>query len=494
MMRLGEEMMRRYLVVADETVGGKPLLAEIGARHGAGQSRFLVLVPARVPKEGMTWTEFEARALAEDRLERVLNHLRELGVQGDGQVADADPFLAIEDALREEQFDEVILSAPSKRSGWMKPDLPGKLEATFGLPVTYVPGEREAAVRETALMRISLFAGLPKRHLRSLAKLTMVHSFREGTAIVEEGSLDESDLYTILDGRVKVNIGDRTVDHLSVGDIFGETSMLAPGPRTASVIAEAPTRCLRLPGEDVRAAMAGDAELTANMLEAAGGRLREMNRSLRDALMSLVLEGDLLERLAEAVHVEYCAAELAKGSAWADSTDDYLLRHELLGSYAGRKRDPAGTDPNLVAYDKLSEHVKEQNRDMIRDIPKKLAAAGYVMRQLGAGESSSPFSEGETELLAEREHDRWVRLKLAQGWSFASRRDEERRRHPDLVPWRELASEERQRRFGMDGASRVGLGVLPEQERQKDRALIRRIDSILARVGYTAAKVGRPVE
>jgi hypothetical protein len=83
---------------------------------------------------------------------------------------------------------------------------------------------------------------------------------------------------------------------------------------------------------------------------------------------------------------------------------------------------------------------------------------------------------------------------VAQGWSFASRRDEEWRRHPDLVPWRELTSEERQRRYGMDGASRIGPGLLSEKEKQKDRALIRRIDSILVRIGYTAAKVGRPVE
>jgi hypothetical protein len=219
-----------------------------------------------------------------------------------------------------------------------------------------------------------------------------------------------------------------------------------------------------------------------------------MSRSLRDALMSLVLEGDLLEQLAEVVHVEYCAAELAKGSTWGEPTDEYLLVHEPLAPYAGRKRDPARTGPNLVAYVNLSEHVKEQNRDMVRDIPNKLAAAGYVMRQLGAGESTSQVSEEEIELMAELEHDRWVRLKLAQGWSFASRRDEERRRHPDLVPWRELTPEERQRRYGMDGASRIGPSLLPEREKQKDRALIRKIDSILARIGYMAAKVGRPVE
>jgi CRP-like cAMP-binding protein len=486
-------MMHRYLVVADETLGGKPLLDEIGARHEAGPSHFLVLVPASVPREGLTWTESEARGLAEDRLERMLNHLLELGVQGAGKVADADPFLAIQDTLREERFDEVILSTPSKRSGWMKPDLPRKVRDAFGLPVTYVAGEREDAVREAALMRAPLFAGLRERHMRALAKLTMVESYRPGTTIVEEGTTG-SDLYVILDGRVKVVVGGRTVEYMSVGEVFGEISLLAPGPRVASVIAEAPTRCLRLSGRDFRRAMAGDAKLTANVLEAAGDRLRDVSRNVRDAMSGLALEGELLEQLAEAAHVEYSADELAKGSAWGEPTDEYLLRHEPLAPYAGGRRDSARTGPNLVAYEKLSEHVKEQNRDLVREIPKKLAAAGYVMQQLAAGESPTQFAEDEIELLAEREHDRWVRLKLAQGWSHAPSRDEEGHRHPDLVPWRELQPEERQRRYGMEGASRVGPGALPEEVKQKDRALIRSIGSILARMGYRAAKVGGAVE
>jgi hypothetical protein len=240
--------------------------------------------------------------------------------------------------------------------------------------------------------------------------------------------------------------------------------------------------------------MEGDAQLTANVLEAEGARLRELSRNFRDAMSGLVLEGELLEQLAEAAHVEYCADELAKGAAWGEATDEYLLRHESLAPYAGRKRDPARTGPNLVAYEKLSEHVKEQNRDLVREIPKKLATAGYVMQQLGMGESPTRFSEEEIGLLAEREHDRLVRLKIAQGWSFAASRDDETRHHPDLVPWRELSSDERRRRYGIEGAERIGPGVLPEQEKQKDRALIRSIGSILARMGYRSAKVGRPVE
>jgi CRP-like cAMP-binding protein len=484
--------MRRYLVVADETVGGKALLDEIGSRSDGGASSFLVLVPASVPKEGLTWTESEARGLAADRLERVLNHLRELGVEGDGRVADPDPFLAIQDTLRGEKVDEVILSAPSKRSGWMKPNLPGKVEAAFRVPVTFVPGEPDGAVRETALMRSAIFAGLPKRHLRALAKLAMIHSYREGTTIVEPGSR-EAGLHVILDGRVKVAVGDQTVDHLSVGDIFGEVSLLTADPGTATVIAEAPTRCLRLSGKDFRAATARDPQLAVSVFAATGGRLRELSRGFGDAMLSLVLEGDVLERLAEAAHVEYCAGELAKGSVWGEPNHEYLLRHERLKAFAGRKRTGRKRNPNLVAYENLPEPIKEQNRDLVRDIPKKLAAADYVMRPRDAEGTADQLSEDEIELLAEREHDRWVRLKLAQGWSFAASRDDDARRHPGIVPWGELPTEERQRRYGMDWASRVGPGVLPDEDKERDRALIRTISSILASIDYRAAKVPRPV-
>lgn len=483
--------MRRYLVVADETVGGRLLLDEISARHAAGPSRFDVLVPARVPKEGLTWTESDARGLARDRLDRTLNRFRELGVEAVGGVADPDPFLAIQDAFREERFDEIILSAPSKRAGWMKPDLPGKVTQAFGVPVTYVPGELERAARETALMRSSLFGGLPKRHLSALAKMSMVENYREGTTIVEGGSVG-SDLFVILDGRVKVIADDLTVDHLFVGETFGETSLLAPGPRTATVTAEAPTRCLVLSGEDLREAISRDAQLAAKVLQAAGERLRDLSRNLSDVMQSLILDARVLEELAEAAHIEYCAEELGKGMTWGEPTDEYLLRHERLSPFAGHERDPARTGRNLVAYGELPEEVKEQDRDLARDIPDKLAAAGYVMRPL-RGKSPARFSEGEVELLAEREHDRWVRLKLAQGWSFAASRSDEARRHPDLVPWGEITSEERVRRYGTEGESRVGPGVLSENEKEKNRALIRRVGSILARTGYTGANVSGTV-
>lgn len=486
--------MRRYLVVANETLGGQRLLEEISTRHDREPSRFVLVVPAAPPREGLVWSEGEAEGLAQDRLERVLRDLRQRGVEGTGRVGDADPFLAIQDALREDRYDEIIVSSSSPRSsGWFKPELEERLRKSLDLPVTYVPGEPDRAVRETALMRSPLFAGLPKRHLRALAKLSMIHSYREGTAIVKENS-PGSDVYAILDGRVKVIREGHTLAHMSPGDVFGEISLLAPGPRTAAVIAQGPTRCLHLSGRDFRAATERDPELSARFLEAAGKRLQQLSRNFDDLVTSLNLEREVLEQLAEAAHVAYCADELAKGMSWGEPTDEYLGRHPVLAPYAGRKRDLARTSPALVAYENLSEEMKEQNRDLVQDIPNKLAAAGYVLHPADAEERLEGFSEEEVELLAEQEHERWVLLKLAQGWSHGATRDDKAGLHPDIVSWRDLEPEERQQRYGMDGASRVGPGTLPEEEKEKDRSLVRSIGTILSATGYSITKVEPPVD
>ena len=63
-----------------------------------------------------------------------------------GAVGDASPMLAIADALREQAFDEVILSTfPPSISRWVKLDLPQRVKRRFGLPVTHVVTQPEAS-------------------------------------------------------------------------------------------------------------------------------------------------------------------------------------------------------------------------------------------------------------------------------------------------------------------------------------------------------------
>lgn len=202
-----------------------------------------------------------------------------------------------------------------------------------------------------------------------------------------------------------------------------------------------------------------------------------------DIVRGLVIEGRMLKELAEAIHVAFCAAMLADGSTWMESDDGYLEEHELLRPFAGHVRDPEKAAPSLVPYDKLGKDVTEQNEDFARDIPNKVESIGFriVLGREGDGDA---FGDDVIDLLAEQEHDRWMRLKLGQGWSWGEVRDNERLIHPDLLPWRKSTAEQLAERYGKGEAPRIGTGVLPVMEKDKDRALIKAVSRILAENGY----------
>jgi Cyclic nucleotide-binding domain len=268
--------MPRYLVVANQTLLGDHLLREISDRSELGSSRFHVLVPATPPTDGWTWTEAEARALAKDRLDRVLVRLREAGARAEGEVADADVYLAIEDAFRSQRFDEIIISTlPVRLSPWLKGGLVRRIEAAFKVPVTHVMAPADRAVMESALSQAPFLAELPKRRIASLARASIVAVYQDGIPIIKQGS-HGSELFVILDGRAKVVASGRTVAQFGPGDVFGEISFLDGGPRTADVIAEGPTRCLCLSGAQFRPALKEDPLLAMRMLEVAGKRLRQL--------------------------------------------------------------------------------------------------------------------------------------------------------------------------------------------------------------------------
>jgi GABA permease len=134
--------MRRYLVVANQTLGGGYLLSLL-RELGEKPSTFHVLVPASPPVEH-PWTEAEARAIARRRLEIALERFRKVGLEVTGEVGDARPLQAIDDVLDRESFDEIVLSTlPPRFSRWLKLDLVHRVEAAYRLPVRHVISARE---------------------------------------------------------------------------------------------------------------------------------------------------------------------------------------------------------------------------------------------------------------------------------------------------------------------------------------------------------------
>ena len=137
---------RRILVIANETVGGGPLRKQIEERSAGYDTTVLVVSPAlNSPIRHWASDEDPAREEARQRLEASLRRLRENGIEASGEVGDADPLQAIEDAVRTFGPDEIIISThPEGRSHWLERGVVSGARERFAVPITHVVVDLEA--------------------------------------------------------------------------------------------------------------------------------------------------------------------------------------------------------------------------------------------------------------------------------------------------------------------------------------------------------------
>jgi nucleotide-binding universal stress UspA family protein len=144
--RRGAEDERRVLVVANETVAGAALRDTIeGAVEGSGATVLLVCPALNSPLRHWTSDEDRARSAAEARLGRSIAELEKLGIPARGEVGDADPLQAIEDALRTFGADLIVISThPEGRSNWLERGVVDTARERFTVPITHVVVDLDA--------------------------------------------------------------------------------------------------------------------------------------------------------------------------------------------------------------------------------------------------------------------------------------------------------------------------------------------------------------
>lgn len=124
------------LVIANQTIGGGPLIEAIRERAAATPADFTLVAPADQPG-------------VQARLDHALAGLKEAGVEATGHIGDPDPVTAALNAVHDEQVDEILVSTfPEASSGWLRRDVVGRIESGAGLPVKHVVVESVEA--ETA--------------------------------------------------------------------------------------------------------------------------------------------------------------------------------------------------------------------------------------------------------------------------------------------------------------------------------------------------------
>lgn len=110
---------------------------EAASRDEMPDAEVLVVAPA-LNSRLRRWLSDEdaARRRAEERVAAYVDRLRREGVHAEGRVGDADPLLAIADALRTFPADEIVIAARPECSSGLA-ELMTRARARFALPIFF---------------------------------------------------------------------------------------------------------------------------------------------------------------------------------------------------------------------------------------------------------------------------------------------------------------------------------------------------------------------
>lgn len=95
----------------------------------------------------------------------------------------------------------------------------------------------------------TIFGGLPRRQLKTIARYSQAVSVSGGSRLVTEGEAG-SDFCIIVTGGCRVEQAGTTLRELGPGDSFGEVALIDGEPRTATVLATMDTNLVVLSQPD----------------------------------------------------------------------------------------------------------------------------------------------------------------------------------------------------------------------------------------------------
>jgi hypothetical protein len=133
---------RKILVVVAEPVSGEALKQAVGP-EAAGSAEVLVVAPALESRTRWILDDPDAAIRRADEVqEETVERMDEEGVDAAGDTGEADPLLAVQDALQTFDADEIVLfTHPGEKRNWAEEGLVEEARARFGAPVRHLEVE-----------------------------------------------------------------------------------------------------------------------------------------------------------------------------------------------------------------------------------------------------------------------------------------------------------------------------------------------------------------
>ncbi len=129
-----------------------------------------------------------------------------------------------------------------------------------------------------ALEATDLFAGLSAKALNRVAGVARLVNHAEGKAIAAEGD-DGMGLHIITQGTVSVTVHGESRPSMTVGDYFGEVSLIDGKPRSATVVADSPVTTVSIVSWQFKPVLDSEPEVSKAMLMTLCTRLRNSEKA-----------------------------------------------------------------------------------------------------------------------------------------------------------------------------------------------------------------------
>ncbi len=129
------------------------------------------------------------------------------------------------------------------------------------------------------LQNVPIFSVLPKKQLKTMSQSFVERAYPAGAVIEAEGDKGVS-FYLITDGTVNVRKGSKSIAKLSRGQFFGELSLIDNQPRSATVEATEPTKCLIITSWVWSGFLDTEPKLAKAVMKELARRLRDADQKL----------------------------------------------------------------------------------------------------------------------------------------------------------------------------------------------------------------------